>query len=36
LAISTSGRSPNILAGLRAARAAGATTVGFTGMGDSP
>jgi D-sedoheptulose 7-phosphate isomerase len=36
LAISTSGRSPNILAGLRAAQAAGATTVGFTGMGDSP
>jgi D-sedoheptulose 7-phosphate isomerase len=36
LAISTSGRSPNILAGLRAARAAGATTVGFTGMADSP
>src|SRR5215510_4530054 len=31
LAISTSGRSPNILAGLRAARAAGVTTVGFTG-----
>ena len=29
LAISTSGRSPNILAGLRAAQAAGATTVGF-------
>jgi len=36
LAISTSGRSPNILAGLRAAREAGATTVGFTGSGDSP
>src|SRR5215470_11667663 len=36
LAISTSGRSPNILAGLQAARAAGATTVGFTGMADSP
>jgi D-sedoheptulose 7-phosphate isomerase len=36
LAISTSGRSPNILAGLRAARAAGATTVGFTGISDSP
>jgi D-sedoheptulose 7-phosphate isomerase len=35
LAISTSGRSPNILAALRAARAAGATTVGFTGMADS-
>jgi D-sedoheptulose 7-phosphate isomerase len=36
LAISTSGRSPNILAGLRAARAVGATTVGFTGGSDSP
>jgi len=36
LAISTSGRSPNILAGLRAARAAGVTTVGFTGSSDSP
>jgi D-sedoheptulose 7-phosphate isomerase len=36
LAISTSGRSPNILAGLRAGRAAGATTVGFTGISDSP
>jgi D-sedoheptulose 7-phosphate isomerase len=36
LAISTSGRSPNILAGLRAGRAAGATTVGFTGVSDSP
>jgi D-sedoheptulose 7-phosphate isomerase len=36
LAISTSGRSPNVLAGLRAARATGATTVGFTGMADSP
>jgi D-sedoheptulose 7-phosphate isomerase len=36
LAISTSGRSPNVLAGLRAARAVGATTVGFTGQGDSP
>jgi D-sedoheptulose 7-phosphate isomerase len=36
LAISTSGRSPNILAGLRAARAAGVTTVGFTGISDSP
>jgi D-sedoheptulose 7-phosphate isomerase len=36
LAISTSGRSPNILAGLRAARALGAATVGFTGSTDSP
>jgi len=36
LAISTSGRSPNILAGLRAARALGAATVGFTGNTDSP
>jgi len=35
LAISTSGRSPNILAGLRAARAIGATTIGFTGNSDS-
>jgi D-sedoheptulose 7-phosphate isomerase len=33
---SISGRSPNILAGLRAARAAGVTTVGFTGISDSP
>ena len=30
LAISTSGRSPNILAALRAARALGITTMGFT------
>jgi D-sedoheptulose 7-phosphate isomerase len=29
--ISTSGRSPNVLAGLRAARERGLTTVGFTG-----
>jgi len=36
LAISTSGRSPNRLGGLRAAREGGATTVGFTGSGDSP
>jgi D-sedoheptulose 7-phosphate isomerase len=33
LALSTSGRSPNILAGLRAARQRGLVTVGFTGMG---
>ena len=31
LAISTSGRSPNILAALRAARELGITTMGFTG-----
>jgi D-sedoheptulose 7-phosphate isomerase len=33
LAISTSGRSPNILAALKAARAKGITTIGFTGDG---
>ena len=31
LALSTSGRSPNILAALRAARELGMTTMGFTG-----
>jgi D-sedoheptulose 7-phosphate isomerase len=31
IAISTSGRSPNVLAALRAARELGVTTVGFTG-----
>ena len=31
LAISTSGRSPNILAALRVARELGITTIGFTG-----
>jgi D-sedoheptulose 7-phosphate isomerase len=31
IAISTSGRSPNIIAALRAARSIGTTTVGFTG-----
>ena len=31
IAISTSGRSPNIVAALQAARAGGLTTVGFTG-----
>ena len=36
LAISTSGRSPNILAALRAARGLGVTTIGFTGDADSP
>jgi D-sedoheptulose 7-phosphate isomerase len=34
VAISTSGRSPNILAALRAARKIGITTVGFTGDGE--
>jgi D-sedoheptulose 7-phosphate isomerase len=33
LAISTSGRSPNVLAALKAAREIGLTTVGFTGDG---
>ena len=32
-ALSTSGRSPNVLAALRAARAKGMATVGFTGQG---
>jgi D-sedoheptulose 7-phosphate isomerase len=32
-ALSTSGRSPNILRALEAARARGMTTVGFTGEG---
>jgi D-sedoheptulose 7-phosphate isomerase len=36
LAISTSGRSPNILAALRTARELGISTVGFTGDADSP
>lgn len=31
IAISTSGRSPNVLAALRAARECGLTTIGFTG-----
>ena len=35
LAISTSGRSQNILCSLKAARELGLTTVGFTGQGDS-
>jgi len=35
LAISTSGRSPNILAALRTARELGITTVGFTGNAES-
>ncbi len=33
IAISTSGRSPNVLAALRVAREIGVTTVGFTGDG---
>ena len=33
LALSTSGRSPNILAALRTARQRGLVTIGFTGMG---
>jgi D-sedoheptulose 7-phosphate isomerase len=33
LALSTSGRSPNVLAALRAARAAELVTIGFTGAG---
>jgi D-sedoheptulose 7-phosphate isomerase len=35
LAISTSGRSPNVIAALRAAREVGITTVGFTGAGEA-
>jgi len=34
LAISTSGRSANIIAALKAAREAGVTTIGFTGDGE--
>src|SRR5579863_6106882 len=34
IAISTSGRSPNIIAALHAARAIGVTTVGFSGAGE--
>jgi len=34
IAISTSGRSPNVLAALRAARKIGISTVGFTGNGE--
>jgi len=36
LAISTSGRSPNVLAALKAARELGLTTVGFTKAADTP
>lgn len=34
IAISTSGRSRNVIAGLRAAREGGLTTIGFTGTAD--
>ena len=34
LAISTSGRSPNIIAALQAARGLGVVTIGFTGSGE--
>ncbi|OLE67875.1 MAG: hypothetical protein AUG09_00235 [Acidobacteria bacterium 13_1_20CM_2_68_7] len=34
--LSTSGRSPNVLEGLRAARVRGLVTVGFTGGGEGP
>ena len=33
IAISTSGRSPNVIAGLKAAREIGLTTIGFSGSG---
>ncbi len=36
LALSTSGRSPNILAALTAARDSGLTTIGFAGAGSAP
>jgi D-sedoheptulose 7-phosphate isomerase len=36
LAISTSGRSPNVVAALQAARESGFTTVGFTGGSGQP
>jgi len=36
VALSTSGRSPNVLAALRAARELGITAVGFTGSHDNP
>jgi D-sedoheptulose 7-phosphate isomerase len=36
IGISTSGRSPHVLAALAAARAIGITTVGFTGSGNVP
>jgi D-sedoheptulose 7-phosphate isomerase len=34
--LSTSGRSPNVIEGMRAARSAGLLTVGFTGSGGGP
>jgi D-sedoheptulose 7-phosphate isomerase len=34
IAISTSGRSPNVIVALKAARELGVTTIGFTGDGD--
>jgi D-sedoheptulose 7-phosphate isomerase len=34
--LTTSGKSPNVIAGLRAAREAGATSVAFTGNGGGP
>lgn len=36
IAISTSGRSANIIAALQAARAIGMITIGFTGSGEAP
>ncbi len=36
IAISTSGRSPNILAALKSARDIGITAIGFTGAGERP
>ena len=36
IAISTSGRSPNILAALKSARELGITAIGFTGAGERP
>jgi D-sedoheptulose 7-phosphate isomerase len=36
IAISTSGRSPNVIAALKTARAMGISTVGFAGAGDPP
>jgi D-sedoheptulose 7-phosphate isomerase len=35
IAISTSGRSPNVIAALKAAREVGLTTIGFTGSGSN-
>jgi len=36
IAISTSGRSANVIAALKAAREAGLATIGFTGAGGGP